>query len=58
VPVFVGFKFPYKVISTSEALGVWRRFIVKEEVTAVAGDIKTDSEREKTKANIFNFIAQ
>lgn len=35
MPDFAGFKFPYRVINNSEALGVWRSDIDKVEETAL-----------------------
>ena len=45
-------------MSTSEALGVWRRFIVRVEATAVAGEVNTDIVSEITSAITFIFIVR
>ena len=56
VPDLVGFKFPYRVTSTSEALGVCRKFMLKAELTAEAGEIKRDSNKDAANADARNFI--
>ena len=58
VPDFVGFKVPYKVMSTSDALGVCRRFMLKVEVTAEAGEMNSESSNEPAKTTTLNFIAR
>jgi hypothetical protein len=58
VPVLAGFKFPYKVISTSDALGVWRKFIESVDVTADAGEANNPRNSAVESRKVLNFIVQ